>query len=271
MLAYKRPSGSSTESLFVETYLENIPNATKDQYGNIIVVTDSMPVLFTCHTDTVDELPGYRQLITEHVNVTAIDCILGADDCAGIWLMLAMISSGVGGNYIFHRDEELGALGAKHILNNNTELLNKYQLAVSFDAPEQYNLVSVQGPKTGCTPSVAEYICKKLGPKWNPINSGRTDSARYIPIIPNVVNLSVGYSKAHTKEETLDLPYLEQLRHLMISIDWQKLIDNLPMALLRVLQFVIASGEQTESQVKVLSNYTAGTRFLAVMHYTVMP
>lgn len=227
MLTYKRPAFSHTENKFIEKYLLDLPNATLDSYGNILVEVDQTPLLFTCHTDTVDSDAGYRSLTVLDNKIYAVDDILGADDCAGIWLMLEMISSGVGGTYIFHRDEEAGALGAKHILDNNSQLLNKFKLAVSFDAPKTHFVVYKQGPKIGCSEQTAQMICEQLGEAWNATPAGRTDSARYIPTIPTVINISVGYDCAHTIDEYLDLEYISTLRNTLIDFDWKKLLDRL--------------------------------------------
>jgi hypothetical protein len=57
-----------------------------------------------------------------------------------------------------------------------------------------------------------------------------TDTAEFFAIVPNCTNLSVGYDKEHSKNETLDKAYIEALRDSLIAADWSALDHTPPKA-----------------------------------------
>ena len=78
------------------------------------------------YMDTVHHVTGKQSLEmwdsngSTYVGTSGIDC-LGADCTTGVWLMLELMKSGKAGLYIFHRDEEIGALGSIWIAKNTPD------------------------------------------------------------------------------------------------------------------------------------------------------
>ena len=67
----------------------------------------------------------------------ASDC-LGADDGAGVFLMLEMIDANVEGTYIFHRGEERGGWGSSQIAELHADYIK--QFTIKHDNLLQYTL-----------------------------------------------------------------------------------------------------------------------------------
>ena len=103
---------------------------TNDQHKNITILVptpegDNPTTCFTSHTDTVDNKLGKNDLSTWVVNnghtMIAVKegGVLGADDGAGIYIMLRMIDAGVPGRYVFFSCEEQGRVGSRGVVRCN--------------------------------------------------------------------------------------------------------------------------------------------------------
>jgi hypothetical protein len=55
-----------------------------------------------------------------------------------------------------------------------------------------------------------------------------TDTAELFGLVPNCTNVSVGYLNEHSKNETLNWPYIANLRDKLIVADWSKLDHTAP-------------------------------------------
>jgi len=140
LLTYIRLAKSNEQDDFIEELLKILPRTSmQDEYGNIIVKigTNSPIILFSCHIDMVSyEREESRQELTIINNCylqSKENNQLGADDGAGIWLMLNMIKSNIPGLYIFHKDEEIGCLGSNYIMHHKPEALSGIKYAIAFD------------------------------------------------------------------------------------------------------------------------------------------
>jgi hypothetical protein len=78
-----------------------------------------------------------------------------------------------------------------------------------------------------------------------------TDTAEFTDIIPECTNISVGYAREHTQEESLDLVYYQNLAVSILSVDW----DALPV-------------ERDPSVVEPLHDYTTGNWWQSYKTYT---
>jgi hypothetical protein len=73
--------------------------------------------------------------------------ILGADDGAGIALLLRMIDNKIPGSYIFHLREEIGGTCAKGMAMHHSDFLVKFDRAITFDRRRNCSAqVSVRAP-----------------------------------------------------------------------------------------------------------------------------
>lgn len=232
ILRYKRPAWSNTENEMIKKYIDVLPNCTSDGFGNRIVQVGDNPVtMFSCHTDTVHHKAGYQKVMYDkqrkEVFVQDSNC-LGADDTAGIIIMINMIKSGINGLYVFHRAEEIGGKGSQYIADKTPELLEGIQRCVAFDRRGTDSVITHQFGERCCSDDFAEALCQELMRDdlfWFPDSTGVfTDSAHYTEIIPECTNLSCGYDSEHTKAETLDVEFLQKFMQVCINVDW----DNLP-------------------------------------------
>ncbi len=185
-------------------------------------------VLFACHLDTVHARPGYQRVYRQRHRANALhspdgEC-LGADDGAGIWLMLAMIEAGVPGTYVFHLDEERGCLGSRWLAKNRQDWLRQFHCAIGFDRPGTSDVVTHFAGLRGCSPGFAMDLSWALsshvsGYELTPCRTGgMTDVRHYIGLIPECTNLSIGYHRQHRREEWLDTRYLSTLKNAVNEI-----------------------------------------------------
>ncbi len=201
--------------------------------------------LFSCHVDTVDNKmvdPTTRKKLTydPSFGLIALDSqsagnCLGADDSAGIWLMLKMIAAGTPGTYLFHRGEECSGVSAKAMAKGHKDWLQKFSVAVAFDRKDGGDIVTVQGGLRCASEKFASRLGGMLdafGFRYKESLTGSyTDVKEYRGIIAEVVNLSCGYDGAHTRKETLDFAHLNALAEALPKVEWESLpIDRDPKA-----------------------------------------
>jgi hypothetical protein len=123
ILTYRRQHESEGEREFIETYFKDFKTLTNEDGETLAYIYDNhnkkakTNILWSAHIDTMHN--STPELITQEVFLDtfgtafvdqASDC-LGADDGAGVFLMLEMIDANVEGTYIFHRGEERGGWG----------------------------------------------------------------------------------------------------------------------------------------------------------------
>ncbi len=185
--------------------------------------------LFNAHLDTVHKHPGKRKVKYDQKAgiVSSTDGTpLGADDGAGVWLLLEMIDAGVPGYYLFTVGEECGGIGAKFMATNH--ILKSFDRAIAFDRRGTSSVITHQAFGRCCSDVFAQTLADELNfvlpdgyAYLMPDDTGiYTDTAEYIDVIPECTNLSTGYNFEHTAHETLDINYLAALRDACITIDW---------------------------------------------------
>ena len=233
ILRRQRPASSRMEQEFCDQYLLSIDGMQEDEYGNFwLQIGDDTTTVWSCHTDTVARSDGFQNIewqgdVLWLHNGKPGQC-LGADDGAGIWLMLEMIKVRKPGLYIFHRDEEIGGLGSSHIANKQPQLLSGMKRAIAFDRMDLGSIITHQRGKRCCSEEFSKALAAELNLtegfayKSDPTGSF-TDTANYDGIIPECTNLSVGYYKQHGPKEHLDVAHLYKLRDALLRIDFDAL------------------------------------------------
>lgn len=193
--------------------------------------------IFSSHLDTVHRGTGYNGVrfdeMRQEFSTTFDnnDC-LGADDGAGIWVMLHMIEARVHGRYIFHVGEECGGIGSRALAEKYPDLLTPFDRAIAFDRKGTTDIITHQGFGMGGYCASDEFA-KALGEALHEADvmlnlSGSshgvfTDTANYVDLIAECTNLSVGYEGAHTSSERLDTLFLERLKDACCTINWEAL------------------------------------------------
>lgn len=244
MLSYCRSHGCEGEIKFLNKFI--VPAVDKmltDKVGKDETISAyfiSIPnadgsastTLWSCHTDTVhmaaDSGKLHRQrVMVDHHNgeLFKIDNKpLGADDGAGVWLLLEMIAAKVPGTYIFHRGEEKGGIGSKAVAKNFPSWLKTFTHAIAFDRKKDCSVITFQLSGRCCSDKFADQMAQLLTDDdctyiLAPDDGGVfTDTANYTEIIPECTNISVGYNNEHSGAETLDVKYLLWLRDRMITV-----------------------------------------------------
>jgi hypothetical protein len=216
--------------------------------GNIVVVTDAKSdTLFSCHIDTCHskvESNGQAQDLSYDPSFGHIVLdkskdkpgVLGADDGAGIYIMLRMIEKKVPGTYIFHVGEECGGVGSRAYLQKSKDKLEQFSRAIAFDrachAGNEPEVICTQGGQACASIEFGKALVAELNKHshkfsndWVVSHKGTfTDTKVYRGVINECVNLSVFYANQHSDQEYLDVSNLESLVDVACSIKW----DDLP-------------------------------------------
>ncbi|WP_162854727.1 M28 family peptidase [Sphingobium estronivorans] len=236
ILSWARPHDSAIERAFCREFLDPIPGMTTDAFGNrMLAIGDSPRVMWSCHVDTVAARGGQQDVgIDERGIVSLCDgkpgMSLGADDGAGVWIMLNMIAADRPGLYLFHRGEERGCLGSHWIQRNNSGLLKGLDAAIAFDRAGFDDVITHQSYGRTCSDAFAVSLASALNDlnqdfRYAPDDTGVfTDTNEYAGIIPECTNLSVGYHGQHGPRETLDVDHCEKLLAAMLKLDASLLV-----------------------------------------------
>lgn len=224
MLTYRRPAGSKTERRFIRRFLRPL-GITQDKAGNIIKRIGDAPVMWSSHTDTVHKSGGRQTIIERDGWIKAVNSsCLGADDTAGVWLMVQMIRRNVPGLYVFHRAEEIGGYGSLHIAETNKELLAGIDMAIALDRRGENSIITHQWGGRCCSDAFARALGRALDLGMRPDDTGSfTDTANYMELVPECTNISVGYYNQHSRDEMLFPEFLERLLEALCELDVYKL------------------------------------------------
>lgn len=245
ILQSKRSHNSSGDHAF-RKWLESQFKTYYTKAGNLVVTTDDKSdVMFSCHIDTChnpmvsDDKPqklefdpnlGHIFLAPESQKTGHV---LGADDGAGIYIMLRMIAANVPGTYVFHIGEEVGCVGSRAMAAQEAKWLAKFNLAVAFDRPQAFEVIHTQGGQVCSSVKCATALALALTTDtlaYEPSANGvLTDTKHYRSIIPECLNIGVGYSFQHSRQEYQDVYHLEALANRCCEINWSALpIDRDP-------------------------------------------
>ncbi len=225
---YTYPHG--TEHL-VKTYLPK--DIETDSYGNYFyIIGESPTTMFTCHLDTV----GIKRERVKHVfdgDIIKTDgkTILGADDKAGMLVLLYMIENNVPGVYYFFVGEEVGCVGSRKVSTDyaNSIFVESVTKVVSFDRRGDSSIITHQWSGRCCSDEFGDELANRLnsagfGLKMDLDRTGvLTDSAQFMDIIPECTNISVGYNWEHSMSEYQNIDYLKRLCKSVCKIDWETL------------------------------------------------
>lgn len=233
-LTTRRRRGSQGEMSFVAWLASTYPPDIIDQAGNLHWDRRGKrggKTLFVGHTDTVhnsrqDEIvnpvswePGWARATDKQ--------ILGADNGAGLAMMMHLMMSGVAGYYIATRGEECGGDGSKYLVDEEDLLLSSFDRAITFDRKAYSSIITYQAGDRCCSDEFAEALSKEFkaqGLKYEADPGGIfTDTALYVGLIPECTNLSVGYFNAHSLTECLDLDFFARLAKAVLKINWHNL------------------------------------------------
>lgn len=229
MLCSMRPDKSRTEQRFVDKWIAPL-GAKPDGGGNMILRIGNAPVMWSCHTDTVHSQGGYAPIAVDEdkgmIEVhpkSGANC-LGADDTAGVWVMVNMIQAKRPGLYIFHRGEECGGIGSRWLTQNTPDVVKGIKYAIALDRRGKDSIITHQWGGRCCSETFSKSLAAEMGMGLKSDSGGSfTDTANYTDLIPECTNLSVGYTAQHSRREDLDQNFLGWLLERLLVLDVDKL------------------------------------------------
>ncbi len=217
-------SGSESD---IFNIIEQFADLSYDSFGNGYVKIGHSDTVFMSHLDNYCEKSQTVNHIIDH-NFIRTDgtTILGADDKAGVTIMLYMISHQIPGLYCFFKSEEIGCLGSKAFKMEKFQMLSSYKKCVSFDRKGYSDIVICQNSINTASADFANDLIEEIGKEFDYKiceNGGITDSFNFKYLIPECINISVGYFQQHTFKENIDISFLTKLAKQCLKIDWQGL------------------------------------------------
>jgi hypothetical protein len=238
-LHMKRPHNTQAVDDFTDWLWEMLPDHLRDasyldDAGNLHVdarITDYHRTLFVAHVDTVHRDVGVNAVRKTDTHWYADGSQLGADDGAGVALLMHMMHNEVAGYYIFTQGEERGGIGAKYLADHKQKLLAEFDRAIAFDRRGIDSVITHQGWGRCCSDEFGAMLCSELGKgndnlmHLNDDTGVYTDTAEFTGVIAECTNISVGYLHEHTEKEELNMVYFNQLANAVLAVDW----DFLPV------------------------------------------
>lgn len=215
-----------------------LPNGYQiDKYGNYYIsIGENYTTMFTCHLDTSCKLhEKVNHKFDKNYIMTDGTTILGADDKAGMVVVLYMIENKVPGLYYFFIGEEVGCIGSSDVADDmeksiyDLKQLKDIKKVVSFDRRGTTSVITDQFYGNCCSDEFAKELSTQLnnagyGLKMAPDDTGiLTDSAQFMGCVPECTNISVGYYDEHTSTERQDIAFLYNLCYSVVKVDWESL------------------------------------------------
>jgi len=216
------PGASSKEEAIRETVkdklLPYVDFITEDSAGNLLAEMicrrgNGPTVLLNAHLDTVTDLDPGRRIVKKGKIWTSSEGILGADDRAGVALLIAMArhlnSSDFQGRvkFIVTVEEERGLIGAGQVADH---FLWGVDGAIVLDRRGKADIVtSCHGVQRFCSEAYGKFfekVAREIGlTGWKCTAGGFSDTLVWADHGIESVNLSVGYGYEHTDREYLDV------------------------------------------------------------------
>lgn len=221
-----------------EEVLQFLPKLNKDKFGNyfIIIGDNKHPeTMFTSHLDTADRKQMKTNLLSKEIDGQEIlytdgTTILGADDKAGVSIMLYMMEKNISGLYYFFIGEERGGIGSNKLSSEfeDFDYLKNVKRCISFDRRKTGSVITSQLGRMCCSKEFATELCNQYNQNGMDFsidpNGVYTDSASFIDQISECTNISVGYENEHTGKESQNITFLEKVAEASTKVDW----DSLP-------------------------------------------
>lgn len=239
-LSMKRPHNTESVINFTLWLMDILPEHVRDnptlvfcdEVNNLHVdmrTDDKHKTLFVAHVDTVHRTEGKNKIRKTKTHWHAKGDVLGADDGAGVAMLMHMIHAGVPGYYIFTQGEEKGGIGATHLSQKHRDLLAQFDRAIAFDRRGIDSVITHQAYGRCCSNEFGTALADALMEGCEHLmmltdDTGiYTDTAEFVDIIPECTNISVGYDHEHSQQESLSLVHYQQLSSAVLVIDWDAL------------------------------------------------
>ncbi|MFM1655404.1 M20/M25/M40 family metallo-hydrolase [Brevibacillus sp. B_LB10_24] len=220
LLQIAAPSGKEERVVrYIKPRMEQIlERVFLDRYGNLLgertYKTGQGPtILLSAHMDSVAGIEPGRKVIRDQDIYYASKGILGADDRAGMAIVLAVIRNLARSSFngkvkvAFTREEEIGRKGSQAL---DQAWLGDVELAIVVDRRGNRDIVtSYADVQPFCHPSVGQFF-EEAGrlcgmPDWKAVRGGISDACTFASYGINSVNLSAGFQYEHTWDEFVSI------------------------------------------------------------------
>lgn len=270
-----------TESDLESILTELVPGIKKDSIGNYHKIIGNSQTLFTCHLDNYcEEKKKVNHIIDGDVIYTDNNTILGADNKAGVCVLLYLISRNVPGHYCFFIGEEpilSGGCYGSSLFAQYYKNIGKYKRAIAFDRKEEGSIINRQMAEPCCSNDFVATLCSEFaeqGIYMEPDNTGYyTDTSSFLDVISECTNISVGVYNEHTPREAVDLRYTEKIAKAAAEIDWESLPSSRQAKVWLENEEVLP--DETESLegvlFKLISSYLSKFNFLCKNNHPFNP
>ena len=220
-----------TERELFPILFETVDGLQEDEFGNLFIKIGESDVMFTSHLDTATSANSpVNHVFDGNIIKTDGKSILGADDKAGVTVMLYMIKNNTPGLYYFFLGEEVGCIGSKKVATVQKETkIEGINKVISFDRRGTNSIITYQTGKRCCSDNFGKTLAGQLNQadgsfKYEIDPTGvLTDSVQFISIYSECTNISVGYQSEHTFSETQNIEHLEKLAEACLKVDWNSL------------------------------------------------
>lgn len=216
------PSMSGHEHLMAEFIKKRLSDLNiefeEDSYGNIFKLEGEKPFL-NAHMDTVQDIDDC--FLVDHISIkegTVLDGlgVIGGDDKCGIYIILRLLEKGFDINFAFTVEEEIGTIGARHLVVKEEERLKECLYGLTLDRRGNGDIICYKNSYgTLEFESNLEEIGASFGYK---ATMGVLSDADEFRKTMSCANLSVGYYGAHTKKEYVILSDLANAEEFVIDI-----------------------------------------------------
>jgi hypothetical protein len=167
-LSMMRPHNSEGTRRLTDWLQERVPTHARthrDGAGNLHVDTRLNPsnrTLFVAHVDTVHRKEGANKIKQTPTYWYADGAALGADDGAGVAMLMHLMHSGVPAYYVFTQGEECGGIGATYLAKHDAKLLSEFDRAIAFDRRGIDSVITHQGRGRCCSDAFADALSDAL-------------------------------------------------------------------------------------------------------------
>ena len=223
------------EALGLKPFFDTSSEATGSEVGNLIVkipgTISSSPLLFCAHLDTVGPCEGVEVIEENGVIRSNGKTILGADDKAGIVILVELVKALKETQiphppleFVFTTAEEIGLLGAKNLDYHHLEAKMGFVLdaelpeEIIIGAPSSYQFViKIKGKSAhaGLEPEKGINAIKILAQiitnlptgridQETTMNIGKINGGKYINIVPDFA-FAEGEMRSHHEEKLENL------------------------------------------------------------------
>lgn len=200
----------------------------QDSHGNLVLDIGKSTTIFAAHMDTADrQLSRVRRIVNGDLVATDGSTILGADDRAGLSVLLHLLRHKIPGRYVLFVGEEAGRQGS--ISAHADGLGDGYQRMICWDRMGEDSIITHQMGERSCSKEFAG----ALKDMYRGLDSNflltedpsgtYTDSYSFLPTIPECTNISIGYEMQHTTSEFQDVRFLAHMADASLHIPWDVL------------------------------------------------